>query len=230
MQTTNHTKAKGTGYVVPVGLIGLSLVPTLAGLARIVELASDPVVSPANARFVESPTPVVIHIVSVTAFSVVGAFQFSERLRRRRRVWHQRAGGILIPAGIMGAGTGIWLSVMSDLPGHDTTLLMVFRVGFGVAMAGSLLAGASAVAKRRYLAHGQWMRRGYAIGLGAGTQAFTIGACTLVRGVPSGDTRAWLMFAGWAINVAVAEWLNHNNGRISPRPRLATDTKSASIA
>lgn len=121
---------------------------------------------------------------------------------------------MLIPAGIVGAGTGLWMSVMSDPPDHDNSLLTVFRVGFGVAMVGSLLAGAAAIPQRRFAAHGAWMRRGYAIGLGAGTQAFIVGLWVLTRGNPTGDTRAWLMFAGWAINLVVAEWHNRNSSSL----------------
>ena len=50
------------------------------------------------------------------------------------------------------------------------------------------------------------MIRGYAIGLGAGTQVFTHG-----RGCCSSGSRAArqgvVMAAGWVINLAVAEWI-----------------------
>ena len=190
----------------PAGLLGLSLIPVVAGVVRVARLATDPITTEANARFVNDPLPVVIHIGSVTAFAVLGAFQFT---RGRRGQWHRRSGRLLIPAGVIGAASGLWMSVSPNLPAHDNTLLMGFRVSFGLAMAASLLAGARAIRERRYDHHGAWMRRGYAIALGAGTQAFTVGLWTLFRENPEGNARAWLMFAGWFINLGVAEWHNH---------------------
>jgi hypothetical protein len=50
------------------------------------------------------------------------------------------------------------------------------------------------------------MARGYAIGLGAGTQVLTLAAGEIIAGPPSELSRALLMGAGWVINLAVAEW------------------------
>jgi hypothetical protein len=57
------------------------------------------------------------------------------------------------------------------------------------------------------------MMRGYAIGLGAGTQAFTAFLWLLIVGEPGETATALLMGAGWAINVAVVEWLIRRPGR-----------------
>ena len=50
------------------------------------------------------------------------------------------------------------------------------------------------------------MMRGYAIGLGAGTQALTLVVGAVILGPPSELSGALLMGAGWVINLAVAEW------------------------
>ena len=50
------------------------------------------------------------------------------------------------------------------------------------------------------------MLRGYALGMGAGTQPLTLLAGALIVGPPSELSRALLMGAAWAINLAVAEW------------------------
>ncbi len=62
------------------------------------------------------------------------------------------------------------------------------------------------------------MMRGYAIGLGAGTQVLTLLAGGLIVGPPNELGRALLMGAGWAINLAVAEWI------IRRRPTLSSST------
>ena len=46
-------------------LIGVILVPVIAGAFRLTELSTGPVVTEANARFVDSPIPVIVHIISV---------------------------------------------------------------------------------------------------------------------------------------------------------------------
>ena len=55
------------------------------------------------------------------------------------------------------------------------------------------------------------MMRGYAIGLGAGTQALTYLPWFLIVGTPPGElSKALLMGTGWAINLAVAEAVIRN--------------------
>jgi hypothetical protein len=51
------------------------------------------------------------------------------------------------------------------------------------------------------------MMRGYAIGLGAGTQVLTHLPWFLLVGKPGETPRAVMMGAGWVINLVVAEWI-----------------------
>jgi hypothetical protein len=84
-------------------------------------------------------------------------------------------------------------------------LLYVLRLVFGSVMASCLLLGFAAVRRRDITAHRAWMTRAYAIGLAAGTQAFTEGIGGAVFG--TGELRGDLAKgAGWVINLAVAEW------------------------
>ena len=55
------------------------------------------------------------------------------------------------------------------------------------------------------------MIRGYAIGQGAGTQVVTYLLWLLIFGIPDEFTRELLLGAGWAINLAVAEWIIRSN-------------------
>lgn len=60
----------------PIGLIVLSLIPVIAGAVRLTELLGGPQITANNARFVDSPIPVTVHIVSVTLYSLLAALQF----------------------------------------------------------------------------------------------------------------------------------------------------------
>src|SRR3979411_1257619 len=106
-------------WLPPVGLIVLSLIPVLAGAVRLTELMGGPEITANNARFVASPTPVSVHIVSVTMFSLLGALQFVPSLRRRRPSWHRIAGRILVPAGVLVPLPGLWMNFFYGRPPGD---------------------------------------------------------------------------------------------------------------
>jgi uncharacterized membrane protein len=194
-------------WPVPAALIALGLVPVIAGAFRVTELSSGAEVTPENARFFDSPVPIVLHIVGATLFCVVGAFQFATGLRRRRLGWHRAAGRVLAVCGLVAALTGLWMNAFYDLPARDSALMAVFRWVFGTAMVLSIVAGVVAVRRRDIRRHRAWMLRGYAIGMGAGTQVLTLGSWAVAFGQPAGLPRALLSAAAWVANLAFAEWL-----------------------
>ncbi|GAA3203735.1 DUF2306 domain-containing protein [Nonomuraea helvata] len=194
--------------LIPAGLLALSFVPVAAGAVRMTELTIGADITPDNARFFAAPVPVILHIVGVTVYGVLGAFQFAPGFRRRRPAWHRVAGRVLVPSGLVAALSGLWMTVFADLPAGDAGLLTGFRLVFGSAMAGCIVLGFAAILRRDVVRHRAWMIRGYAIGMGAGTQAATQLPWILVAGVaPEGVTRALLLGAAWIINLAVAEWV-----------------------
>ncbi|WP_104179789.1 DUF2306 domain-containing protein [Arthrobacter sp. B0490] len=204
-------------WLVPAGLLLLGLIPVLAGAVRLTELTGGAPVTERNARFFDSPVPVVLHVVGATVYSLLGAFQFVPALRGRRR-WHRIAGGILFPAGLVAAVSGLWMALFYVLPPSDGALLLVLRLLFGGGMALSLVLGVRAVLRRNIAAHGAWMTRAYAIGLGAGTQALILIGPELLSSPPDTTLRAILMGAGWSINLLVAEVLirRRNRARVAP--------------
>lgn len=216
---SNRKQGHRAEWLVPVGLILLSLVPVLAGASRLAELGSGAEITPENARFFASPVPVVVHILSVTIYSVLGAFQFVPSFRHRKPKWHRTSGRILVPAGLAAALSGLWMTLFYPLPETDGELLNVMRLVFGSAMLLSIILGALAVRQRNYPRHGEWMIRGYAIGLGAGTQVLTHLPWFLFFGVPDEFTKAMLMGAGWVINLVVAEWVIRKQRARHGRPR-----------
>lgn len=201
---TSHTRHP---WLLPSALILLSLVPVVAGGLRIGELASGAQVTAENARFFADPIPVVAHIIGASAFCWLGAFQFSPYFRRRWPRWHRVAGRIVAPCGVITALAGMYMAVFYQEPADVGALLTGFRLVFGSAMAVSLVLGFVAILHRDIATHRAWMIRGYAIGLGAGTQVFTLGSWELLVGPVDRLSNALLMLAGWLINIAVAEWV-----------------------
>jgi hypothetical protein len=213
-------------WIIPMSLILLSLVPVIAGAFRLTELASNTEITPANARFFSSPVPVVLHIISVSLYSILGAFQFAPGFRRRRRNWHRMVGRLLIPSGLIAAFSGLWMSHFYTLPAHDGDILYGLRLLFGSLMILSIVLGVMAIRKRAFVQHGSWMIRAYAIGLGAGTQVFTHIPLLLLPGSQSEIPRAVAMGAGWVINLMVAEWIIYKYFKQQTRTTLVmTHTK-----
>jgi uncharacterized membrane protein len=211
----------GSAKWVVAALILLSAIPIAAGAFRLSQLAGGAAITPGNARFFAAPLPVVLHIVSVTVYALLGAFQFVPSLRRRRHGWHRMAGRILIPSGLIVALSGLWMTLVYRMPAYDGTLVYGLRLLFGSAMLLSLLLGVMALRRRDFAGHGSWMLRGYAIGMGAGTQVITGMIAAVFADPPTELSRALLMGAAWAINLAVAEWIIRRRAPRSRTPLVA---------
>ena len=194
-------------WLIPAGLVALSVVPAVMGTVRLAELAGGAAITEANARFFASPAPVIAHILTVIPYSIVGAFQFAPGFRRRHRGWHRMAGRVLAPLGLVAALTGLWMAHFYPWPAGDGQALYIIRLVFGAAMAVSIVLALGALRRRDYMTHGAWMMRAYAIGLGAGTQVFTHLPWFLLFGKPGEAGRAVMMGAGWVINLMVAEYI-----------------------
>lgn len=204
-------------WLVPAALLVLSAVPVIAGAVRVTELTGGADITPANARFFAVPLPVVLHIISASLYCVLGAFQFAPGFRRRHRGWHRAAGRVLVPCGLVAALSGLWMTLFYPLPAGDGALLSAFRILFGSAMVVSIVLGFTAIRRRDIARHSAWMMRGYAIGLGAGTQALTHLPWVVIVGTPGEFTRALLMLAGWVINLAVVELVIREQRTRTPR-------------
>ena len=208
----------GSSWRVPLVLGLLSLIPVVAGSLRLLEIAGGPQLLPTNPRIDASPAPLVLHVVGAAIYAVLGAFQFPARLRRRHPAWHRRSGRILVGAGLVVAGSGLWMTLFyPGAPGG--ALLWALRLLVSSVMAACLVLGFSAIRRRDIPVHRAWMIRAYALGVGAGTQAFTQGIGESLCGTTDLST-ALSLGSGWALNAAVAEWVTRRPGR--PRDRTRT--------
>ena len=198
---------KASDWLIPAGLLALAFIPVAGGAFRVTMLANHVAVTPENARFVASPLPVLLHIAGVTLYSILGAFQFSPGIRRRWPGWHRTAGKVLVAAGLVAALSGLWMATFYAIVPADNALLHGFRLLFGTAMATSIVLGLLAIRRGRVSVHQAWMRRAYAIGMGAGTQALTRIPLVVILGKLDAMTLAFAMGGAWLLNLAVAEWL-----------------------
>ena len=219
--------ARSTGAVgwVPFTLVALVLVPAIAGSLRLVELAGGPQLIPANPRLTASPVPVLVHIISALTYALLGAFQFSASLRRRRPGWHRAAGRVLVLLGLAVAFSALCLTLFYPRQPGTGALAYVFRLAFGSGMAASIILGFTAIRRGDVARHRAWMTRAYALALGAGTQVFTQGIGKAVFGT-SELTTDLCLGAGWAINLAVAEYVIRRPARRRAITRTAINRRS----
>ena len=188
-------------------LIALGLVPSAGGFYRLAQVLGGAEIAVADTRFLESPFPVVSHALSAGVYCTVGAFQFAPEFRRRTREWHRFAGYSVIPLGLYAGLSGLWMTLFYPVPEGDRGLLATLRLLFGAGMVFAIALGVLAVLRHDFVKHRAWMVRGYAIGLGAGTQVLIGIPWMVFFGAPHGVPRALMLGAGWAINVAIAEWI-----------------------
>jgi uncharacterized membrane protein len=201
---------------VPFALVTLVLVPAIAGSLRLVELSGGPLLLPANPRMTASPAPVFAHITSAILYATLGAFQFSAALRRRHPGWHRASGRVLVLLGLAVALSALWMTLFYARQPGTGELAFLFRLAFGSGMAACIILGFSTIRRGDVARHRAWMTRAYALALGAGTQVFTLGIGHAAFGT-SALTTDLCLGAGWAINLAVAEYVirRHRSGRTS---------------
>lgn len=212
--------ARQRSWGIPAALVVLGAIPVTAGTFRLVQLAGGPELIPADPRFA-SPLPLIVHIVSSAVFALVGAFQFARRFRRRHRDWHGNAGRVLVVAGLLVVGSALWLTLFYPPEPGTGDLLYGFRLLLVTATASCLVLGFTAARRRDFTSHRSWMIRAYALALGAGTQAFTVGFGAAIFGTSDlvGDLSR---IAAWIINLAVAEWIIRRTTRRPARPRSSS--------
>jgi uncharacterized membrane protein len=196
-------------WQIPAGLIVLSAIPVIAGIARLSSLAGGAEITTENARFFAAPLPVIVHIVSVTIYCILGAFQFAPGFRRNSPDWHRAAGRLLVFAGLAAGASGLWMTLFYPLNQLrlQGDLLYGFRIIIASAMLVCISLGWAAIMQRKITRHRAWMIRGYAIGQAAGTQALVMLPWFLIFGTPNELTRDLLMIAAWVINMGFAEWV-----------------------
>jgi hypothetical protein len=203
---------KNKDLLVVLGLLLLGAVPIYGGALRILKLISGDA-SIENARFLAGSVSTSIHIVSATLYSLFGAFQFSEKARRKWSNWHRGAGKVLVANATLVAVTGLWMALNYPVAIQESRLVFIARVLVGFLMLSFIALGIEAIRLRNFHAHGNWMIRTYALAMGAGTQVFTHMPSILFPSLQGETNRTVAMISGWLINLAVAEWIISRTAR-----------------
>jgi len=188
-------------------LVIYSFIPVVGGLIRLLELAGGPAIAPENLRALAAPVPVILHILSSTLFCTLGAIQFLPSARRHHPAAHRCSGRVVVAAGCVSAGTGLWMTHFFSFPADlQGDLLYAVRMILGWVMIGYIAWAVVAVRSRNISGHRAAMLRAYAIGQGASTQSILGIAWIVIQGTePLGLARDSVMVIAWVLNLVAAE-------------------------
>lgn len=199
-----------------IGLVLLSAIPFLGGMARVLGLAGL-FPQEGDGRFAADPLPSLVHIIGGTSFATFGALQFLPSLRRG--AWHRVVGRVLSMLGVGAALAGTWMAWAWPAKEFDSLALNLTRTTFALAMVVFIVKGVTAARRRELVTHQVWMTRAYALWAAGGTQAFTL-LPFIVPGFEHLQSPAlYALLAGlsWPINLAIAEWSLKSTSSVSPR-------------
>lgn len=186
--------------IIPLLSVGYHFFTMFQGIAQGV-----PPADPSEQTYIDNPMPILLHLVPVIAFILLGPFQLTPRARARWPRLHRISGRIFVVAGVMAGLSGLYMNEIFPPIGGPAKYWGTML--FGVLMTLSVLLGLWAVRRRDISNHRAWMIRAYAIGIGATTQRIIIIPLFIYFGGLNDLTIGVAMWAGWTINLCVAEWI-----------------------
>ena len=156
--------------------------------------------------YINNPVPILLHLVPMVVFCVLGPWQLTPAARRRFPKFHRMTGRVYVVAALSVGLSGLYMNVAFPSEegglGRDVAVFL-----FGIIFVFGLLKGVLAARDRKIAVHRAWMIRVYAIGIGATTQRLLILPVFLTTGTASDHTIAAGIWAGWIINLLIAEWI-----------------------
>lgn len=151
-----------------------------------------------------------LHGGASVLFLVLGGMQVLPGFRRDHRALHQRMGRVIIAVSLIGALSGIWITLA--WPAISGPVLFWGRLLAGVFWIVALMLAVQAIRKRDFATHGRWMLRAYGLALTAGTLPFLLLPFMAVFGEGHLLMEETLQVAGWVVNIWLIE-------KLAGRPR-----------
>lgn len=206
---------------ITLALVAISLIPIVAGFARLAQIAGVPIEMMHTPRVSTGPrVALVAHIVAAIVFLSLGAFQFSLSSVLKRRRLHRNVGRIVVFAALVTGTSAVWLTIFFPHAPHDGIALNVIRVFAGCGIVTTTVLGILAIRDRRVSDHRRWMGRTYALGSATGVQAFVVIGWKLTVENPGGLTRALIFGCCWCACLLFAELqlsrTRYDNGKGNP--------------
>ena len=163
----------------------------------------DAINPPFKVRFEAYPALARLHVLPGGLALIVGAFQFSRRIRSRYPTLHRYVGRIYIAAVLAGAVGGFLIAFRA----HGGAIT---GFGFGtlaVIWAYSVWQAYRYARARNFLDHQRWMIRNYALTFAAVTLRIELVSLEHGFGLSFDQAYAIVAWFSWIGNLVVAEWL-----------------------
>lgn len=159
-----------------------------------------------EARFLEHPTIVALHMLFSMTFVLLAPLQFSKKLRTRHRAWHRQLGRVLIFCAIVSGIYGLVSVVALPIFGGLATETAAWF--FGPLFILSAIFGFWRARQKMFTKHREWMIRTFALGLGVGTHRLYV-IIFMFSGAQFADVYGPALWMGFATNLLIAEtWIN----------------------
>lgn len=176
-------------------------------------------------RLAELPVTELLHRVGGAALIATGLAQFSPALRRQHPVLHRWTGRVYVPLALLAAISGITMGVIMPFGGLGETIPSVV---FGVALIVATLLGLARARAHQFERHREWMVRSFALCLGPAS--IRLIAPLFVYGLsmpePAGIVPSF--WAGWSLNLVIAEAWIHARRRRNDRTAFAIRSTATS--
>ena len=180
-------------------------------------VSSGPPLAAEDAAYVAHPLASALHLFPGLGFACLGPLQFAAGLRARRPSLHRLIGRVFVLAGVVIAGTGVFMNVMFPPVGGALKSSAIYAMALTLLV--SLACAMSAIWRRDVPRHRAYMVRAFAAGTSVATQRLFFLPLFVLRGMPDGLTIGVGMWGGLLINLAVAEvWVLRRRSKVSVGP------------
>ncbi|GLX77138.1 membrane protein [Thalassotalea insulae] len=165
----------------------------------------------AGNTYLNTPLPVVIHIVFGIVFNLVAPFQFVKAIRQKWPKVHRLIGRILTLVAIPVVYTALWMNEF--FPSYGGTLKYTGIIAYNIVLIGALALAIYYVRRKKIAQHKLWMMRALAAALGPATQRLIIIPVFLMFGqeVLTDQLIGILIWAGLIINLVFVEIIHLRN-------------------
>jgi uncharacterized membrane protein len=181
----------------------MALSALAVGLYALGFFAFDALNPPFKARFAHYPVKAYLHIIPGGIALILGAVQFSRKLRSRHPALHRRTGLIYVTCVILGATGALLIAPMA----HGSVANSLGFVSLGTLWLYSVLQAYRYARAHDFVRHRRWMTRNYALTFAAVTLRLYLPLLQVVFGLGFDEAYAVVAWLCWIPNLVIVEWL-----------------------
>jgi len=174
-----------------------------------------PELDPFNDRYTAHPYQTLAHTVAGVVFAVLGPLQFMSPVRNRFPLVHRISGRIFLPFGIVSGVAALVIGLSFPVWGFGFN--QAITTAWSIFMIFAFVNAYVLVRNRKFLAHREWMMRGFATGLAVSVFRAISEEILEPMGYNFDDRWTIVMLISLPITLAATEfWIRATRPRKSP--------------